>query len=43
LEDADAAESTLHRLENCEQSITLARLHGLMQRLKVTLGEVFTS
>jgi len=32
--------SSLFRLENCQQSITLARLHGLMKRLKVTLGDV---
>lgn len=31
----------LHRLEHCQQSITLARLHGLMKRLKVTLADVF--
>jgi predicted transcriptional regulator len=33
--------STLFRLEQCQQSITLGRLHGLMKKLKVTLGEVF--
>jgi transcriptional regulator with XRE-family HTH domain len=33
--------SSLFRLENCQQSITLARLHGLMKRLKVTLAEIF--
>ncbi|MHA3771606.1 helix-turn-helix domain-containing protein [Verrucomicrobiota bacterium sgz303538] len=33
--------STLFRLENCEQSITLGRLHGLMKKLKVGLGDVF--
>jgi transcriptional regulator with XRE-family HTH domain len=33
--------SSLFRLENCQQSITLTRLHGLMKRLKVTLGDVF--
>lgn len=33
--------STLFRLERCEQSITLGRLHGLMKRLKVTLNEIF--
>jgi len=33
--------STLFRLEQCQQSITLGRLHGLMKRLKVTLADVF--
>lgn len=33
--------SSLFRLENGEQSITLGRLHGLMKRLKVTLRDVF--
>jgi hypothetical protein len=33
--------STLFRLEQCQQSITLGRLHGMMKRLKVTLGDVF--
>ena len=33
--------STLFRLEQCQQSITLGRLHGLLKKLKVTLGEVF--
>ena len=33
--------SSLFRLENDQQSITLTRLHGLMKRLKVTMGEVF--
>ena len=33
--------STLFRLERCEQSITLGRLHGLMKKLKVTLVEIF--
>jgi len=33
--------STLFRLENCEQSITLSRLEQIMQRLKVDLWDVF--
>jgi len=33
--------STLFRLERCEQSITLGRLHGLIKKLKVTLEDVF--
>jgi hypothetical protein len=33
--------STLFRLEQCEQSITLGRLHGVMKKLKVGLGDVF--
>jgi hypothetical protein len=33
--------SSLFRLENCEQSMTLKRLHDLMKRLKVKLGDVF--
>jgi predicted transcriptional regulator len=33
--------STLFRLENCEQSITLGRLSQLMDRLKVDLEDVF--
>jgi transcriptional regulator with XRE-family HTH domain len=33
--------STLHRLENGNQSITLSRLDAVMKRLKVTLGDVF--
>jgi transcriptional regulator with XRE-family HTH domain len=35
--------SSLFRLENGQQSITLNRLHGLMKRLKVTMGEIFPS
>ena len=34
--------SSLFRLENCQQSITLARLHGLMKRLKVQLADIFS-
>lgn len=33
--------SSLFRLENGQQSITLTRLHELMKRLKVTLRDVF--
>lgn len=33
--------SSLFRLENCQQSITLKRLHGLMKKLKVSLVDVF--
>jgi hypothetical protein len=33
--------SSLFRLENCEQSITLGRLHDLLKRLKVSMWEVF--
>jgi len=33
--------STLHRLENGDQSITLGRLDGVMKRLKVGLTDVF--
>ena len=33
--------STLHRLMNGDQSITLGRLSALLKRLKVTLGDVF--
>jgi transcriptional regulator with XRE-family HTH domain len=33
--------SSLFRLENGQQSITLTKLHGLVKRLKVTLEDVF--
>jgi DNA-binding Xre family transcriptional regulator len=33
--------STLHRLETCEQSITLGRLHQIMTRLKCDLPDIF--
>lgn len=33
--------STLYRLERCEQSVTLGRLHQIMTRLKCGLGDVF--
>lgn len=35
--------SSLFRLENGEQSITLTRLHGLLKKLKVTVQDVFTN
>jgi DNA-binding Xre family transcriptional regulator len=35
--------STLHRLETCEQSITLGRLHQIMGRLKCDLSDIFPS
>ena len=33
--------SSVFRLENGQQSITLTRLHDLMKRLKVTLSDIF--
>ena len=33
--------STLHRLEMCQQSITLSRLEQIMKRLKCSLSDVF--
>jgi transcriptional regulator with XRE-family HTH domain len=33
--------STLHRLENLEQSITLAKLHAIARRLRTTVEEIF--
>jgi transcriptional regulator with XRE-family HTH domain len=33
--------STLHRLEACEQSITLGRLNQIMARLKCDLTDIF--
>jgi transcriptional regulator with XRE-family HTH domain len=33
--------STLYRLERGEQSITLGRLHQLMQRLRCKLTDIF--
>lgn len=33
--------STIFRLERCEQSITLGRLQGVMDRLKCDLGDIF--
>jgi predicted transcriptional regulator len=33
--------STLFRLENCQQSITLSKLEGVLKRLKTSTGELF--
>lgn len=33
--------STLFRLENCDQTITLRRLEPVMKRLKVSLSDIF--
>jgi DNA-binding Xre family transcriptional regulator len=33
--------STLHRLEQCQQSITLGRLQQIMSRLKCGLTDIF--
>ena len=33
--------STLHRLERGEQSITLGKLQGIMERLKCKLPDIF--
>ncbi len=33
--------STLHRLEQCQQSITLRSLQQIMQRLKCRLTDIF--
>jgi DNA-binding Xre family transcriptional regulator len=33
--------STLHRLEQCQQSITLGRLQQIMTRLKCKLSDIF--
>lgn len=33
--------STLFRIENCEQSITLGRLQQIMDRLKCSLSDIF--
>jgi len=35
--------STLHRLENMDQSITLAKLHAIAQRLRTTVGDILGS
>ena len=32
--------STLHRLENLDQSITLAKLHAIAQRLRTSVEEI---
>ena len=34
-------QSTLHRLERCEQSITLRRLQQILTRLRCALRDVF--
>jgi len=34
-------QSTLFRLEQCQQSITLGRLQQIMDRLKVNLNDIF--
>jgi len=34
--------STIFRLENGQQSITLTKLHGVLRRLKVRARDVFT-
>jgi DNA-binding Xre family transcriptional regulator len=34
--------STLHRLEMCQQSITLSRLEQIMKRLKCSLSDIFS-
>ena len=33
--------STLFRLEQCQQSLTVGRLSGLLKKLKVTLADIF--
>jgi DNA-binding Xre family transcriptional regulator len=33
--------STLHRLEMCDQSITLSRLELILRRLKCSVKEIF--
>ena len=33
--------SSLFRLENCQQSITVGRLEQVMARLKVSLSDIF--
>ena len=33
--------STLHRLENAEQSVTLGKLEDILERLKVEARDVF--
>jgi DNA-binding Xre family transcriptional regulator len=33
--------STLHRLEQCQQSITLRSLQQIMERLKCDLSDIF--
>jgi transcriptional regulator with XRE-family HTH domain len=33
--------STLHRLETCQQSVTLRRLQQIMNRLKSSITDIF--
>jgi len=33
--------STLHRLEQCQQSVTLGRLQQIMSRLKCSFSDIF--
>jgi transcriptional regulator with XRE-family HTH domain len=33
--------STLHRLESCQQSVTLRRLQQIMNRLKCSIRDIF--
>ena len=35
------SESTLHRIENGQQSVTLSRLQQILDRLKCSLWDVF--
>ena len=34
--------STLHRLENAEQSVTLGKLEDILERLKIEARDVFS-
>lgn len=34
--------STLHRLENAEQSVTLGKLEDILERLKIEAQDVFS-
>lgn len=34
-------QSTLHRLEQCQQSLTLKNLHLIMERTNSTLADIF--
>jgi len=40
-QEGEFVASTLHRLEQCQQSITLGRLQQIMQRLKCGLPDIF--
>ena len=33
--------ATLHRIEMCDQNVTLDTLEGIMERLKVSMAEIF--